>query len=48
MGTAFGMEQWLGECDRTKAPARPANPTRRGARWLPRWLRLGAARQARS
>ena len=21
---------------------------RRGARWLPRWLRLGAARQARS
>lgn len=38
MGTAFGMEQWLAECDRAPAPARLGSPARRGARWLPRWL----------
>jgi len=48
MGTAFGMEQWLDECDRSKAPARPADPARRGVRWLPRWLPLDAARRLRS
>ena len=47
MGTAFGMEQWLGECDQPSAPARLASPARRGVRWLPRWLRLGAARPVR-
>ncbi len=38
MGTAFGMEQWLAECDRTPAPPRLDSPARRGVRWLPRWL----------
>jgi hypothetical protein len=38
MGTAFGMEQWLDECDRPAAPARRPDPARPGARWLPSWL----------
>ena len=43
MGTAFGMEQWLGESD-TAAPRGPAPPAtagrpgRRLSRWIPRWL----------
>ena len=48
MGTAFGMEQWLDECDQPAAPARLASLARHGVRWLPRWLQLGAARQLRS
>ena len=32
MGTAFGMEQWLDECE--AAPAARAD-----RRWLPQWLR---------
>ena len=52
MGTAFGMEQWLAECDRTPALAQPASPARRGVRWLPRWLprclHPGATRPLRS
>ena len=52
MGTAFGMEQWLAECDRTPVPAQPASPARRGGRWLPRWLprwlHPGATRPLRS
>jgi hypothetical protein len=48
MGTAFGMEQWLNECEPPDAPDRLAGPARRGMRWLPRWLKLGAARPLRS
>ena len=48
MGTAFGMEQWLDECGRPAAPALQASLAPSGARWLPRWLLLGAARQWRS
>lgn len=43
MGTAFGMEQWLGESDTaaTRCPlpvAAPARPGRGLSRWIPRWL----------
>ena len=38
MGTAFGMEQWLAECDRAPAPLRLDSPARRCVRWLPRWM----------
>ncbi len=41
MGTAFGMEQWLGERDHGGAPG--AGPARLRA-WWPRWLQ-GAARR---
>jgi len=42
MGTAFGMEQWLGERDH--GGGRP--PVQAGLRrsWLPRWLQSAAAR----
>ena len=35
MGTAFGMEQWLGERDHGVLPS-GTTPARRS--WLPRWL----------
>ncbi len=44
MGTAFGMEQWLGERDHGGAPG--AGPARLRA-WWPRWLQGVARRRAR-
>ena len=40
MGTAFGMEQWLGERDHGGRPA--SAPARRS--WLSRWLQGTAPR----
>ena len=40
MGTAFGMEQWLGERERGGQPA--SAPARRS--WLSRWLQGTAPR----
>ena len=44
MGTAFGMEQWLGERDHGGAPG--AGPARLRA-WWPRWLQGAAWRRVR-
>ena len=41
MGTAFGMEQWLGEREHG-APQAAAAPARRS--WLPRWLQGASGR----
>lgn len=42
MGTAYGMEQWLGERDHHGAAASaPSNPAKPGPGWLPRWLKPG-------
>ena len=42
MGTAFGMEQWLGERDHPGAAASvTANPAKPRHAWLPRWLKPG-------
>ena len=41
MGTAFGMEQWLGERDHGGTPA-GSPPVRRS--WLPRWLQAHSPR----
>jgi len=42
MGTAFGMEQWLGERDH--GGVRPPVPAGLRRSWLPRWLQGAAAR----
>ena len=44
MGTAFGMEQWLGERDHGGATG--AGATRPRA-WWPRWLQGAARRRVR-
>lgn len=46
MGTAFGMEQWLGERDGGAHPAAVSSVRRRS--WLPRWMRGSALRRAGS
>ena len=46
MGTAFGMEQWLGERDGSAHPV--VVPSVRQRSWLPRWMRSSALRRARS
>ena len=41
MGTAFGMEQWLGERDHGTAAAlhrAQPSPAKTAVGWLPRWL----------
>ena len=41
MGTAFGMEQWLGERDHGRPATSPpgqSGPAKADARWMPRWL----------
>ena len=44
MGTAFGMEQWLGERDHAAPPSpTTASPTARPVRWMPRWLQSARA-----
>ena len=42
MGTAYGMEQWLGERNLHGAAASaPSNPAKPGPGWLQRWLKPG-------
>lgn len=49
MGTAFGMEQWLGERDHPGAPAAAlASPAKFGRGWLPHWLKPGGAGRERA